>query len=87
MSEDGALTVRFTGPGEEKGGCAIEVVLQPRIRDNSMDPIEDETETGYTAPDAESDSAYYKFLSTTRKTVKTTTISWAVSEVRKETGG
>ena len=87
MGEDGALKARFTCPGEKNGGYAIEVVLLPVIRDNSQDPVEEERETVTTAPDAESENAYCAFLTTTRKTIKTTTISWAVSEVQKEAGG
>ena len=87
LSGDGALTVSFTGHGEKSGGPAIEVVLLPGILDNSEFPVEEETETVYDVPDAGSESAYYEFTSVTRKTIKTTTLSWAVSEVRKETGG
>lgn len=79
MNPNGTLNIEFTDSTKK---FTVVAVMTPKISDNSKNPVETETTSVRNYPD-ESNS-YYELETTVTEKAKTTSIAWAVSEIKKK---
>ncbi len=83
IRNDGTLIADFTNnKGSNNEKFTVQVVMTPKIEDNSGHPNVTETTRVTSHPDGE--NSYYTLTVATKETAKTTTISWVVSEIKKK---